>query len=373
MPFATMSKQAADAFDAYRSRHHFANLDGLRCISICAVLWHHSTLPGLYKDVTLLSRGFLGVNLFFLISGFLITTLLLREESRTGGISLGRFYIRRALRILPPYLLLVGAVTLYYEIRGGEHDAFGLAPYYFAFLSNFLTQHLPLLEPTWSLSVEEQYYLIWPVVLSVIAGTKASARPAITIAAITLLTIHETGALAQWTPPPPATQHATFSLSGEGYCAILIGSLLAMAQHHRRPYEVLYKVFGHGWSLPICAAALAGIIAIAPPTLRGLPAFGIHLAMAALLCTLTLGTPQAGSRLLRVQPVVAIGKVSYGIYLYHMIGLHFANRAIDRIDVSVTASGWAVLCLYTLISIAIAVVSYRFLETPLLRLKDKLG
>jgi peptidoglycan/LPS O-acetylase OafA/YrhL len=366
MPDAT-----ATAFAQYRNCRHFPFLDGLRCLSICAVLWHHSPLPGIHSDATVLTRGFLGVNLFFLISGFLITTLLLREEATSGKIDLRGFYARRAIRILPPYLLVVTAVALYYGYKGGEHDAAGLAIYYYAFLSNFLNHHLPLLEPTWSLSVEEQYYLVWPVMLCTLAIWRTSARSLFTTLAIAFFVAHETGLLADWTPEPIATQHATFGLRAEGYSALLIGSLLAMAQHNSRTFTVLHRALGGRWSFLACSLAVATLIALAPPNLRGMPAFAIHLGMAAMLCSLTIGGSPAGSGALRSRPIVRIGQISYGIYLYHMIGLHFANRALERFEIPDYAAAWAVLLLYTVISFASAEASYRYFESPLLKLKAR--
>ncbi len=98
-------------YDAYLRRRHFGSLDGLRALCIGAVLWHHSPLMDPASPVQLLTRGFTGVDMFFVLSGFLITTLLLREEQATGRISLSAFYWRRALRILPGYLLLAGQLT----------------------------------------------------------------------------------------------------------------------------------------------------------------------------------------------------------------------------------------------------------------------
>lgn len=98
----------------YLSQRHFGSLDGLRCLCIIAVLWHHAPVTEVVQQPLLLRRGFVGVDFFFVLSGFLITTLLLREESSTGRISLRGFYFRRALRILPVYFLLVTAVILYW-------------------------------------------------------------------------------------------------------------------------------------------------------------------------------------------------------------------------------------------------------------------
>ena len=153
---------ASQAHRAYLERTRFGALDGLRALAILAVLIHHSALA---QEGGAWSRGFLGVDLFFVISGFLITTLLLRERDRAGAISLRGFYWRRALRILPLYYLVVTLAGIYFVIGRGHLEALQIWPAYYLFFANFLTEHIPTLYPTWSLSMEEQFYLIWPLVM----------------------------------------------------------------------------------------------------------------------------------------------------------------------------------------------------------------
>src|SRR5215831_19037330 len=107
-----------DARKSYLQTRTFGSLDGLRALAILGVIWHHSAsaLPG--WPIT--ARGFLGVDLFFVISGFLIVTLLLRERRRTATISLRKFYVRRFLRIFPPYYGLLALVTIVALLKPGE-------------------------------------------------------------------------------------------------------------------------------------------------------------------------------------------------------------------------------------------------------------
>src|SRR5262245_42024739 len=101
-------------YDEFRSRKTFASLDGIRCLSIVAVIWHHSVVGVPWLPGT--ERGFLGVDMFFVLSGFLIVTLLLRERDKTGAISMREFYARRALRIFPPYYALLAVLTVYFAL-----------------------------------------------------------------------------------------------------------------------------------------------------------------------------------------------------------------------------------------------------------------
>ena len=103
---------SADAFESYRRTRAFGALDGLRCLSILVVVWHHS--PARLSWWSASELGFLGVDLFFVISGFLIVTLLLREREGSGDISLPKFYMRRTLRIFPLYYGLILFLAVYY-------------------------------------------------------------------------------------------------------------------------------------------------------------------------------------------------------------------------------------------------------------------
>ncbi len=210
-----MAADAADVGDraylTYLGRRYFGSLDGLRCLCILAVIWHHSPLMDPASPVQLLARGFVGVDMFFVLSGFLITTLLLREERDSGTISLSAFYWRRALRILPAYLLLLSAMSLYWIGVKGQHDLLPLVPYYLLFLANFLLAQIPLMSVTWSLSVEEQFYLLWPLTM-LLLPLLAWRRIALLVALIVVLLAFALGAGAGL--PRLQTQHAIFALPG---------------------------------------------------------------------------------------------------------------------------------------------------------------
>src|SRR5215210_4095717 len=145
-------------YDTYRSTRFFASLDGVRCLSILAVIWHHCGWNKAPEGWAVLSTGYLGVDLFFVISGFLITTLLLRERQDTGRISLRDFYIRRTLRIFPLYYTVIGLYVLTVFVFGC------------------------------SLATEEQFYLLWPTIEKALKGM---AIPAIIGTVLLVRTIVE--------------------------------------------------------------------------------------------------------------------------------------------------------------------------------------
>ncbi|MHC4824836.1 MAG: acyltransferase family protein, partial [Planctomycetota bacterium] len=148
----------------YLDRRTFGSLDGLRAASILAVIWHHATQRGIFS-LPMADRGFLGVDMFFVLSGFLIVTLLLREFDRNGRISLRNFYARRTLRIFPVYYAVLGALTLLYLWKpeaGSASTFFAELPFYATYTSNWVDT--TVLALTWSLATEEQFYLFWPPV-----------------------------------------------------------------------------------------------------------------------------------------------------------------------------------------------------------------
>jgi peptidoglycan/LPS O-acetylase OafA/YrhL len=174
-----------------RVSNRWPALDGLRAVAVCAVILTHtwvSQFPG----------GWIGVDVFFVLSGFLITGVLLREDGETGTISLLRFYRRRAVRLLPAVLVMLPIVVVAaYVFRPGLASAtLRMAIFTVVYSANwFAASHQPtgLLSHTWSLSVEEQFYLVWPVLLILMLRWR-SARLALvlTIVCIVAVVIHRT-------------------------------------------------------------------------------------------------------------------------------------------------------------------------------------
>ena len=171
-----LSENAPAALPAWLSRGRIPSLDGVRAIAILLVLYAHADIPGhsAFMLAAIKGRcGFLGVQLFFVLSGFLITALMLRERERTGGVSRAGFYMRRALRILPAYIAYLAVVAIMPPMadhRLTRSDWLSALTY----TVNFHPLPLPMaISHAWSLSVEEHFYLLWPLVLA--AGSLQSA------------------------------------------------------------------------------------------------------------------------------------------------------------------------------------------------------
>ena len=362
-----MSLQVSDAYRQFKGNSYFGSLNGLRCLSVMAVLWHHSPIfESLDNAPLLLMRGFLGVDMFFVLSGFLITTLLIREEIRKGRFSIAGFYFRRALRILPVYFLLVTALSIYYIFLKQETQYAPLVPYYYLFVSNFLTVDIPLLDPTWSLSVEEQYYLVWPLVLLLTMPFRA-VRGWVLFAVILFCVTAQIWGM--W-PGPIYTEHATWALPGGPYSAILLGSLLAVILDKPKGFALVWLVLHNRWSPIIMLGALLVSLQFLPGILTGWPDLIVHLLMVLFLASIVIREDHKMADVLCFVPVARIGVISYGVYLYHMIGLDIATRTISFLGFVNNTTLWVSL-VYVLVSIIIAEISFRKYERYFLSLKIK--
>lgn len=356
------------AYQSFLGQRYFASLNGVRCLSVGAVLWHHSPAfdPGA-EPLLLLNRGFLGVDLFFVLSGFLITTLLLREEARNGRISLAGFYWRRALRILPVYFLLVTTVSIYYIWIKGEAQYGPLVPYYYLFIANFLTTDIPLLAPTWSLSVEEQYYLIWPLTI-LLSLSFARARGWILLLAIGFFAFAQ-----QWGmwPGPLKSEYAIWALPGGAYEAVLLGSLLAVILNARQGFTWLWYLLHRRWTPAVLFLVLLALLETLPVNLTGWPQLLIHIIMTLFLASLVIREDHVLRPVLSFAPIARIGVISYGVYLYHLIGLDFATRVLARLGIGPENMDIWISLTYVLVTIVIAEVSFRTLERFFLSMKTR--
>ncbi len=355
---------ASLAHRAYLARSRFGALDGLRALAIAAVLVHHSALAEVHGPW---SRGFLGVDLFFVISGFLITTLLVREWDREGRISLRGFYWRRILRILPLYYLLVTVMGLYAVFVTGAEGMARLWPAYYLFLANFLTEHIPTLYPTWSLSMEEQFYLLWPLLMVWLPRRLWGWALALGIGLNLTAMVTGFGVIGisavTWGP-------FWFHMPDVTYTPLLLGAGLALCLHDPRGFALVWRLFGQkGMGLALMAVVLALIFVLLPEVLAGWPYLLLHFGMTCWLAALVLREDSLLHGLLRLRPLVRVGMVSYGIYLLHLVVLHGVRQIGAQLGLS--EADPLFLLLYWGGTYLLAEGSFRFYESRFLRLRHK--
>ena len=294
-----------------------------------------------------------------MISGFLIVTLLLRERMRTGAISLRNFYIRRFLRIFPPYylmLLIVGAAAFLKPgntSAGIRHDLLYAAFY----VSNLVPMH-SMLAITWSLAVEEQFYLVVPMIEKHLGRGLSLLLPS-----VYLLVILPTFGLLPEVNLPTFFRETTFG-------PILLGVMLAHVLHDPRGFAWVNCVLGSRLA-PVLALGLM-VIAISHPTgdISAWPRILIHWSFVILVASCVIRERHALQPVLSFWPMRRIGVVSYGIYLYHHIIRHFVILVLTALDVSWQVAYFIGTAACTWIA---AEISYRFYETRFLEMKSRFG
>jgi peptidoglycan/LPS O-acetylase OafA/YrhL len=239
-------------YSAFCGTKFFGSLDGLRAISIMGVVWVHATLASPYyvrfSVLPIIGSGAFGVDIFFAISGFLITTLLLRERDKLGKISLREFYLRRTLRIWPLYYATLafyaGMALIFYRHSPRGPEFFHYFPGYLTFTYTwyaFRSASKPIFNFAWSLSVEEQFYTLWAPVLRFLDNLS----PLLIMVGLIALRISASyGLLGKVLPPDSLFLRIATNMS----VSICLGVLLAHTLNSRKGFERLCPFLGRKWS-----------------------------------------------------------------------------------------------------------------------------
>ena len=346
-----------------RGNHTFGSLDGLRCVSVIAVIWHHTArdalpwLPGA-------SRGFLGVDMFFVISGFLIVTLMLRERFATGSISLRNFYGRRTLRIFPIYYGLLAVLSLYFVFAqsSGQAKAFlAELPFHATYTSNFIVA-TSIMAITWSLSTEEQFYLLWPPVEKYL-GQLVLPTLGLVLVANQLVNFRIAD---PWLRQYFGVVRDDLSILHSTFTPICLGVALAHLMHHERGFAIASRVLGGRAASAICLFVLLLLGNLPAEDISGWQRLAVQLSMTALVCSCVVREDHGLRHVLTWEPIKRTGTISYGMYLYHVVAVSFVGTFLMRLDLT---SPWIKFALGVVLTVAIAELSYRFFEQPLLGLK----
>ena len=330
-------------------------LDGLRAISILFVLFNHLVGTQYFSSrLTPLGQfGNFGVRIFFVISGFLITTLLLREYERTGSISLTNFYFRRVLRIVPAayaYLLVLAVLNVRFSILL-RHDLLFAATY----LTNFHAIRSWYVGHLWSLAVEEQFYLLWPAVLP-FWGIRSARRVAVvTILLVPVLRV------AWWFAFTTMSMHARinemfFTVAD----AIACGCLLAILKRWLWQQRWYIALMQSRWFFLVPVAATDFRFTFRHPIIHfliSIPLMNLGIALTLDWC-ITHARSTIG-KFLDWKPMVFLGTLSYSLYLWQMPFLNQFSK-----------TAWTAFPLNVSLALLAAFASYKIVEQPFLKLKE---
>lgn len=334
------------------------SLDGLRAISIAMVLVAHLAgtrgFPISAATGNFWALGELGVHVFFVISGFLITGLLLDELARTGRIRLGRFYFRRTLRIFPPYYALLAALVAA-QALGWLALNQGDALHALTYTSNYDAGRSWSVGHTWSLAVEEQFYLLWPatlVLLGLRRGIAAAAGVVLLVPVIRVAELHLLPGLAD------GIGHRFETVAD----AIAIGCVLAGTREQLHRSRAYMALLSSPFFVVVPLLGLAGNLThehAHVSFLLGRPLANVATALC-LDWAVTFHEGRIG-RVLNAAPLVFVGWLSYSIYLWQQ---PFLNRASDA---AVTSAP-----LNIALACACALASYYVVERPALQLRRRI-
>jgi peptidoglycan/LPS O-acetylase OafA/YrhL len=354
-------------------RFYQPELDGLRFYAFLGVFVYHTLpsqalfyrrlhlpLPGLWGAVA--KSGASGVDLFFALSAFLITSLLLRERQDTGDISLRLFYLRRILRIWPLYFAVLALGVVLAHTMTDQRLPWYYVAGYLLFIGNWVSAVFghtqSVCSPLWTVSIEEQFYLVWPALMKMLAR-----RGMIIAATLTFLlaTLSQAGIVLA-------------GLSG-GYIyygstsrcgSLALGILLALFACRLPTLSNTQRCLLVGVGLASWIAASAWLIdQPGPVSMRMvLGRLVVSLASVAIL----YGSLHSQNQLLRGHWVVQLGKRSYGLYMLHLTGILILQSLLRP------AWGWQLLATKALglaMTVMLAFASYRWIESPFLRWKDR--
>jgi peptidoglycan/LPS O-acetylase OafA/YrhL len=373
---APSGSRGPDARPLEKARQRRGDIQGMRAVAVLLVMLDHAGIPGL-------AGGYLGVDVFFVISGFLITGILVREVRRTGRVSIADFYARRARRILPAASLVLVAVVLassqlysYLRINEVMTDvtwaAFFAANIHLALSGSDYFAATSFVSPVqhfWSLAVEEQFYLVWPPLIALImltwrkAGRESAPDPSRTVRRLRILTMAIAmlcGLSLAWsvwrTTADPGS--AYFSTLARGW-ELGAGALLALGAGWVSRLPVAVKFIASWTGLAAIAAATATYSSATP-----FPGYHALLPVLGAVLVLAGGTdgPRYGAALVLDRlPMRWIGDISYSLYLWHwpflVMPVVYLGRELRLAERVALMAG----------AMVVSALSYWFVETPVRR------
>jgi peptidoglycan/LPS O-acetylase OafA/YrhL len=337
---------------------HYASLDGLRTVAVYLVVLFHCVVGGF-------DGGFLGVDLFFVLSGFLVSSILIDEADSTGRVQVGRFYGRRVRRLLPAAVVVVvvtSGVSLLLSSLVARLPWVSDAQASLLYAANwrFLQQsddyfaadidRSPFLH-FWSLSIEEQFYFAFPLVLLLLLKLRHRWQPALVTGVAVLAGL---SVVSQFFWAARDANHAYYGTDARIY-QLLVGVLAAIVWRRYQTRGV--RARGAGWVFLAILLLTASSVAPFSVTWRGVIAAG---ASAGLILAVVAGTDRSLAAILSRPTMTYLGQISYGTYLWHW-------PVVLAVDLLVDVRPWVLMLCVTGVATGLAAASYQLLEMPIRR------
>ena len=365
------------------NKRYFPNLNGIRCIAALLVVFHHLEQAkhafGIdnFYDITIIKHaGRLGVGLFFVLSGFLITYLLLEEKGRFGDVDAKKFYLRRVFRIWPIYFLIIGLsffvfphIDLLYFPGANEKLAHDVAPrlaLLLLVLPNyaFVLYDLPYwCAQTWSIGVEEQFYYLWPWIIKY---PKKSGRIVFLFLLVTAVLLFGGAYLLDKTDEEKISAITTF-LGQFRIQTMALGGLCAYLVYSQKT-KILDFVFRK--DVQIVVYSMLAILFFSGVHFTGfLELYALFFSFFVLNVSCNKNTIIS----LENKVMSYLGKISYGLYIYHVFVIVFIINALRTFAPQISGTPYHII-LYVLtfvLSVAVTAISYNYFEKPLLAFKDR--
>ncbi|HEY3845142.1 MAG TPA: acyltransferase [Acidimicrobiales bacterium] len=345
--------------------------DGVRAVAVVAVMVFHADYP------TFIKGGYVGVDIFFVLSGFLITWLLTTEHDQYGSISYGRFYARRGLRLLPALAALIVTAVILVLADGGlapfRHETLVGVPFVVLYVGNWADAFgsvltLGLLSITWTLAIEEQYYLLWPLGLQALLRRMDRQKIAVLLvgAAVTEQVVRFVLGLSNSNAVAAFADKSTVTHSD----GLLLGSALALMWTGRESWAWWPALERRARDIGIAAALVLVLVIVVGESTAHVTALWITAAVYAsvvLVASLVADPSTLLSRVLAWRPLRWIGARSYGLYLWHFT----AFSVVATLNLPQRHIHFTRFVIEFAATFAVAAVSYRVIERPFLARKSK--